>query len=80
MTQRDQKTLELADDMVRAQPISAYLRAREALIAHLETPAVPDGWVCVPKEPTLEMVIAMENWIGRHAWRRGIAAAPKEQT
>ncbi|GAA0493459.1 hypothetical protein [Pigmentiphaga daeguensis] len=33
-------------------------------------------WRLVPAEPTLEMVIAGENWIGRHAWKAMLDAAP----
>lgn len=37
---------------------------------------VPSGWQLVPKEPSLEMVIAGENYIGRHAYAKMLAAAP----
>ena len=37
-----------------------------------------DGCVVVPREPTLEMVIAGENYIGRHAYKAMIAAWEKQ--
>ena len=45
------------------------------LRTHLASP-VPEGWVMVPREPDLKMVIAGENRIGRHAYQAMLAAAP----
>lgn len=39
-------------------------------------PSGLDGLKLVPIEPDLAMVIAGENYIGRHAWAKMIAAAP----
>ncbi len=37
---------------------------------------VPEGWKLVPIEPDLKMVLAGENYIGRHAWKKMLDAAP----
>ena len=41
------------------------------------TDAVPEGWKLVPVEPDLKMVIAGENYIGRHAYAKMLAASPQ---
>lgn len=53
---------------------------------------VPDGWVCVPREPTLEMLLAADVATDRHAadclgaplphedvWTEMLAASPLAQ-
>lgn len=40
---------------------------------------VAEGWQVVPVEPTAPMLIAGENYIGRHAYARMLAAAPTQQ-
>ena len=45
--------------------------------AALSRKAEAPGWVSVPVEPDLAMVIAGENSIGRHAWAKMIAAASR---
>ena len=51
-------------------------RERASLLSHSAGQAVPEGWKLVPMEPDLKMVIAGENYIGRHAWAKMIVAAP----
>jgi len=41
--------------------------------------SAPAGYVLVPVEPTLEMVTAGENYIGRHAYAKMLSAAPKAE-
>lgn len=48
------------------------------------SPAIPDGYVMVPKEPTMEMLDEFDSIIdygaedSQDAWRRLLAAAPQE--
>lgn len=46
----------------------------------LNSPAIPDGWVTVPEEPTHEMLEAGDEQFGTYdVYRRMIAAAPQQE-
>ena len=49
------------------------------------SPVIPDGWVMVPVEPTMEMLDEFDSIIdhgaedSKEAWSRLIAAAPQQE-
>lgn len=62
---------------VRTQDHRTRKEAKEAW--NQRSQSAPAGFVMVPVEPNLNMVIAGENYIGRHAYSKMIAAAPKAE-
>ena len=60
----------------RGDPLFTAEQMQAAYAAGLAA-QVPEGWKMVPVEPNLKMVIAAENYIGRHAYEKMLAAAPE---
>lgn len=67
---------------------AAMLHGKAELVSNrdeLKSPVVPDGWVMVPVEPTMEMLDEFDSIIdygaedSKDAWSRLIAAVPKQE-
>lgn len=67
---------------------AAMLQGKAELVSNrdeLKSPVVPDGWVMVPVEPTMEMLDEFDSIIdygaedSKDAWSRLIAAVPKQE-
>lgn len=61
----------------------AYDACRAAMLQAGNSPAIPDGYVMVPKEPTAEMLAAAKEWTGLTStaevvYIKMLAAAPQE--
>lgn len=75
VTNDEERARNLAWDGVKVIP----------LYAAPQLPAVPDGWVMVPKVPTMAMMDEFDSIIdygaedSKDAWSRLIAAAPKPE-
>lgn len=65
-------------------PPEDMVEIMERLLSACNSPAIPDGYVLVPKEPTREMLDEFDSIIDYgaedsvDAWRRLLAAAPQE--
>ncbi|WP_347003885.1 hypothetical protein [Enterobacter roggenkampii] len=68
-----------AEDMVKIVEM-AMLQGADG-----NSPVIPDGWVMVPVEPTMEMLDEFDSIIdygaedSKEAWSRLIAAAPQRE-
>jgi hypothetical protein len=67
--------------MPATQRIKLLAFARAVLAAD----QVPEGWVLVPAEPTLEMMLCGTEWVNNNylignAWKAMLAAAPASST
>ncbi|HFF6812980.1 TPA: hypothetical protein ACGEBJ_005518 [Klebsiella pneumoniae] len=82
--------LSIMDDEIIAELDAEESACRAAMLQGANSPAIPDGYVMVPKEPTAEMQSAGASairfdttavnklWTGNAVFRAMLAAAPQE--
>ncbi|HCI6897047.1 TPA: hypothetical protein NPP64_003429 [Klebsiella pneumoniae] len=72
------------DAVAAIAEVKGWNACRAAMLHAGNSPAIPDGYVMVPKEPTREMLDEFDSIIDYgaedsvDAWRRLLAAAPQE--
>ncbi|MEG5390486.1 hypothetical protein UXO36_00100 [Enterobacter hormaechei] len=74
-----------AKQMLGTMAEFAFRAGRESATQVGNSPVIPDGWVMVPVEPTMEMLDEFDSIIdhgaedSKEAWSRLIAAAPQQE-